>query len=101
MGETIMKPEYDQWAEYLLQEIYYAPTPEHRVAVIKEHLLKAVQRGYTDGLDNGWAIEQDKDYKCCEACDTYCDIQADLALQEYCDKCDRSYTPDSKGWQTI
>ncbi len=58
-----MKPEYDQWAENLLQEIYYAPTDAHREAVIKEHLLKAVQRGYVDGLENGWAKEQDKEYK--------------------------------------
>jgi hypothetical protein len=53
-----MKPEYDQWAEQLLQEIYYAPE-EHRVAVIKEHLLKAVQRGYVDGTETGWAAIQD------------------------------------------
>lgn len=55
-----MKPEYDQWAESLLQEIYYAPDDYHRVAVIKEHLLKAVQRGYVDGTETGWAYEQDK-----------------------------------------
>lgn len=45
-----MKPEYEQWANYLLQEIYY--TPEHlRAALIQEHLLKAVRRGF---VDNDW-----------------------------------------------
>jgi hypothetical protein len=53
-----MKPEYDQWAENLLQEIYYAPE-EHRVSVIKEHLLKAVRRGYVDGALNDWVAVQE------------------------------------------
>ena len=56
-----MKPEYDVWAEALLQEIYYAPE-DHRVSLIREHLLKAVQRGHTDALENGWWKEQDKSY---------------------------------------
>ncbi len=54
-----MKPEYDQWAEQLLQEIYYAPDEGHRVAIIKEHLLKAVRRGYTDGAENNWIAVQE------------------------------------------
>lgn len=44
------KPEYDQWAEALLQEIYYAPDEDHRVAIITEHLLKAVRRGHIDSV---------------------------------------------------
>lgn len=53
-----MKPQFKQWSEYLLQEIYY--TPEHlRAALIEEHLLKAVRRGYTDGAENGWWKEQE------------------------------------------
>ena len=53
------KPEYDQWAEALLQEIYY--TPEHlREALIKEHLLKAVKRGYLDSELNGWWHHQEE-----------------------------------------
>ena len=53
-----MKPEYDQWAENLLQEIYYAPE-DHRVSIIKEHLLKAVKRGYLDGATNDWVNAQE------------------------------------------
>lgn len=56
-----MKPEYDVWAAYLLQEIYYTPE-EHRMALVKEHLLKAVQRGYTDALDNGWWRAQEESH---------------------------------------
>lgn len=47
------KPEYDKWAEVLLTEIYYTPE-EHRAALVKEHLLKAVKRGYLDGAQNAW-----------------------------------------------
>lgn len=54
-----MKPEYDQWAEALLQEIYYAPGGK-RVEMIKEHLLKAVQRGHTDAIESGWWKEREK-----------------------------------------
>ena len=50
---------YNEWAENLLQEIYYAPE-EQRVAVIHEHLLKAAKRGYTDGSNNAWWREQEK-----------------------------------------
>ncbi len=57
-----MKPEYDQWAENLLQEIYYTPE-DLRVSLIKEHLLKAVRRGYTDALENGWWSHQDASLK--------------------------------------
>ena len=52
------KPEYDVWAEIMLQEIYFTPE-EHRVDYIKEQLLKAVRRGYTEGLELGWANEQE------------------------------------------
>ena len=52
--------DYNSWAENLLQEIYYAPDDAHRAAVLKENLLKAAKRGYTDGLDNGWWHEQEK-----------------------------------------
>jgi hypothetical protein len=54
-----MKPEYEVWAEQLLQDIYYAPDEGHRVAVVKEHLLKAVRRGYVDGANNGWIAAQE------------------------------------------
>lgn len=55
------KPEYDLWAEALLQEIYYAPE-DQRINVVKTHLLKAVQRGYRDGAENNeWWIFQDAD----------------------------------------
>ena len=54
----MMKPNYDQWAEALLQEIYYAPE-EHRLSVVKEHLLKATQRGYRDAVVNDWWRHQD------------------------------------------
>lgn len=48
-----MRANYDDWAEALLQEIYYCP--EHqRVALIAEHLLKAHKRGYLDGAESGW-----------------------------------------------
>lgn len=41
-----MNQDYDEWAEQLLQELYY--TPEHlRALLIKEHLLKSFRRGYT------------------------------------------------------
>ena len=55
-----MKPEYDQWARALLEEIYYTPE-DLRAALVKEHLLKAVQRGFTDGAEIGWAAIQDND----------------------------------------
>ncbi len=54
-----MKPEYDMWAESMLQEIYFTPE-EHRVEYIKEQLLKAVQRGYTDAVETDWWKEQEK-----------------------------------------
>jgi hypothetical protein len=38
---------------------YITLQKRHRVAVIKEHLLKAVQRGYVDGTETGWAAIQD------------------------------------------
>ena len=57
--EYDMKPEYYMLAEIMLQEIYHTPE-EHRVDYIKEQLLKAVQRGYTDSLENGWWKEQEK-----------------------------------------
>lgn len=53
-----MKPEYTQWAEQLLQDIYYAPE-EKRVEVVHEHLLKAVRRGYVDGAENSWIDAQE------------------------------------------
>ncbi len=54
-----MKPEFDQWAEALIEEIYY--TPEHlRVSLVENHLLKAVQRGYLDGMENSWHTEREK-----------------------------------------
>lgn len=53
-----MKPEYDVWAENLIQEIYYAPE-DQRVSVVKEHLLKAVRRGYVDGALNDWVNAQE------------------------------------------
>ncbi len=57
-----MKPEYDMWAESILQEIYHTPE-EHRIDYIKEQLLKAVQRGYTDSLENGWWKEQESGFR--------------------------------------
>ena len=57
-----MKPEYDAWAAYLLQEIYYTPE-EHRSALVKEHLIKAVRRGYTDALENGWWRAQEESFR--------------------------------------
>jgi len=57
-----MKPDYDKWAEALLQEIYYAHDEDHRTAILKENLLKAARRGYADGVDNGWADIQDREY---------------------------------------
>lgn len=53
-----MKPEYDQWAEALIQEIYYAPE-DQRVSIVKEHVLKAVKRGYLEGSNNAWGNAQD------------------------------------------
>lgn len=50
----------DKWADNLLQEIYYAPE-NHRVALIADHLWKAVRRGFTDGSDNGWIATQEAD----------------------------------------
>lgn len=54
-----MKPDYDQWAEALIQDIYYSPE-DKRVDIVKHHLLKAVQRGYTEGIESGWWKEQEK-----------------------------------------
>ena len=57
-----MKPEYTQWAEALLQEIYYTPE-ELRASLVETHLLKAVQRGYTDAVENDWWKKQESE-KC-------------------------------------
>jgi hypothetical protein len=53
-----MNIDYDKWAEDLLLEIYYAPD-NLRCELIKEHLIKAAKRGYTDGADNDWWKEFD------------------------------------------
>lgn len=60
--EKIMdKINYDQWAEHLLEEIYY--TPDHqRVALIKSHLEMAHQCGYREGDEKGWSDSQEKEY---------------------------------------
>lgn len=54
--------DFNSWAEALLQEIYYAPDEEHRVAIIAEHLLKATKRGYLDGSEFGWVHAQEKNH---------------------------------------
>ncbi len=70
------KPEYDIWAEIMLQEIYHTPE-EHRVDYIKEQLLKAVKRGYLDGVESGWWEELEK-----------CKHELDMDLDfPYCVKC--------------
>lgn len=53
------KPEYDRWAEALLIEIKAAPD-SHKQSIVKEHLYKAVKRGFLDGLENGWWKEQEE-----------------------------------------
>ena len=53
-----MDIDYDKWAEALLEEIYYCPENQ-RATLVCDHLQKAFKRGYKDGLENGWAYEQD------------------------------------------
>jgi hypothetical protein len=55
-----MKPNYDMWAEALLQEIYYAPE-DQRASVVKAALLQASKRGYAEGSDWGWRDAQEND----------------------------------------
>lgn len=70
-----MKPEYEVWAEQLLQDIYY--TPEHlRAALVTEHLLKAVKRGYLDGTDSGWIAVQEAAPQRCLHRNTYSTLSA-------------------------
>lgn len=52
--------DYSEWAKRLLEEIYYAPE-DHRESVIEDHLKKAAARGYTDGADNGWWHEMERE----------------------------------------
>lgn len=45
-----MSIDWDKWASNLLEEIYY--TPENlRVALVKEHLLKAELRGKNEWIE--------------------------------------------------
>lgn len=77
-GRNVMtKPDFKTWAENIVLLAQAHGTAREEV---EKALEQAYNQGYSLGLNNGWAIEQDK---------------------QYCDKCDRSHTPDSKGWQTI
>lgn len=51
--------DYNEWAANLLEEIYYTPQ-DQRISLLKEHLEKAHRRGYTDGAENDWWKEQEK-----------------------------------------
>ena len=72
--------DFKTWAEHIILIAQENGTAHEE---IERALEQAYNQGYHLGLNNGWAIEQDKDYECCEACDDYCDIQADLAYEEY------------------
>ncbi len=71
------KPDFKEWADNI---VLLAQTHGTAREEIENALKQAYEQGYSLGLNHGWAIEQDKDMECN---DDWCDIQADLALQEY------------------
>lgn len=50
----MVMPDFDTWADLL--------TDGYKSVKISEALRQAFEQGYQLGLNQGWAIEQDKDY---------------------------------------
>lgn len=62
--QDITLPDFDKWTKRVYLSSGGSSTdinPLH-LEIIKHSLLSAYSKGYTLGLNKGWAIEQDKDY---------------------------------------
>lgn len=53
------KPDFKTWADNIVLSVRYDGAAREQ---IEQALEQAYNQGYHLGLNNGWAIEQDKEY---------------------------------------
>lgn len=57
----ITKPDFDKWAERIIDTYFNSRRDKFEQDSLAEHLRMAYAQGYNYGLNNGWAEEQEKE----------------------------------------